>query len=100
MRALTFDVRSVASGAEALRELAAATERGAAIEMVLLDWQMPEMDGFEVARRIRADPRLAEKPLVFMITAFGREEMREQESASSRTRSWSSRSAAPPWWTP
>lgn len=33
-------------------------------EAVLLDLEMPEMDGFEVARRIRAMPRLAGLPLI------------------------------------
>ncbi len=75
---LTFQVRTAASGAQALVALADAEARGAPFELVLLDWQMPEMDGFEVARRIRSDERFARRPLVFMITAFGRQEMMEK----------------------
>lgn len=39
-------------------------------DLILLDVMMPEMDGFEVCRRIRQTPALAEVPIV-MITALG-----------------------------
>ncbi len=41
--------------------------------VVLLDVQMPGMDGFEVARRMRASPGGAEVPIIFL-TAIHREE--------------------------
>ncbi len=40
-------------------------------ELVLLDIAMPEMDGYEVARRLRAQPDLASTLLV-AVTGFGR----------------------------
>ncbi|MFN8412022.1 MAG: response regulator [Anaerolineales bacterium] len=38
-------------------------------DVILLDVMMPQMDGFEVCRRIRATPELAEVPII-MITAL------------------------------
>ena len=43
-----------------------ALTRAAQADIVLLDAVMPGMDGFEVARRLRADPRTAATPIVFM----------------------------------
>src|SRR5262245_6807735 len=57
------------SGMEALGQLAR-MEFG----LVLLDVQMPVMDGFETARRIRRDPKHRETPILF-ITALNQEPM-------------------------
>jgi adenylate cyclase len=63
-----YDVRSAATGEEAL-ELVASTP----IDVVLLDILMPGMDGYEVCRRLRADPETEFLPVV-MITASGDQE--------------------------
>ena len=60
-----YEVLRAASGAEAL-ELLEVTD----VDVVLLDVQMPEMDGCEVCRRIRREPRTEFLPVV-MITAGG-----------------------------
>lgn len=39
-------------------------------DVILLDVMMPEMDGFEVCKRIRATPHLAEIPII-LLTALG-----------------------------
>src|SRR6202012_3888184 len=48
-----FEVREAGSGTEALRLLATKPD------IVLLDINLPDVDGFEVCRRIKADPATA-----------------------------------------
>jgi len=57
---------SVAGGGEALVRLRAAVDYGAPYELAILDMEMPDMDGLELARRIRSDPLLAETRLVLL----------------------------------
>ena len=59
-----FDVTVAYSGAEAL----ALCER-AACDIVLLDVMMPELDGFEVCRRLKSNPLTHHIPVV-MVTAL------------------------------
>ena len=56
-----FRVRTARSGAEAL---AAAHER--VPDLVLLDVDMPEMNGYEICRRFRDDPDLRAVPILFL----------------------------------
>ena len=39
-------------------------------DLVLLDVMMPGMDGFEVCRRLRADPATAEVPVIFITSLY------------------------------
>jgi PAS domain S-box-containing protein len=48
---------------DALRERAGTKD---AIEIGLVDFQMPEMDGAALAREVKADPRIADVPLVLL----------------------------------
>ncbi|MBK0375285.1 response regulator transcription factor [Streptomyces sp. RB110-1] len=64
-----YGVETAATGEEALALLAG--ERGAAVELAVLDLMLPGMDGFEVCRRIRA--RTATLPII-MLTARGDDE--------------------------
>jgi DNA-binding response OmpR family regulator len=56
-----FDLRIATSGAQGL-SLAAAMPP----DLVLLDIMMPEMDGYEVCRRLKQDPKLQQIPVVFV----------------------------------
>lgn len=46
--------------------------KGPLPDLVLLDVMLPKIDGFEVLRRIRADPRTRSLPVV-MVTSFTRD---------------------------
>jgi len=58
------------NGAEALELLRAATEKGKAYDLVVLDMQMPGMDGIQLARAISADPAISPTRLV-LLTSIG-----------------------------
>src|ERR1700709_1409936 len=38
-------------------------------DLVVADIQLPEMDGYEYARRVRVDPALAQTPIMFYTAA-------------------------------
>jgi two-component system, cell cycle response regulator len=59
-----YVVSTATDGFEALAKIAAEKP-----DIVLLDVMMPELDGFEVCRRIKADPTMAEIPVI-MVTAL------------------------------
>jgi CheY-like chemotaxis protein len=62
---------TVADGGEsALRALALAREHGEPYRIVLLDFQMPGMDGFEVAERIKGQVELA-STTIMMLSSVG-----------------------------
>jgi len=70
----SYHVETASSGYEALQSLS----RGCAPEIVLLDLQMPGMDGIETGKRIRALPDTVHRPQLVMVTAYGREEVLKQ----------------------
>src|SRR5262249_26076837 len=70
-------VDAVASGREAI---AAIQQRDAAepYDIVFMDWRMPGMDGLQASRHIKGDETLKHQPAIVLVTAFGREEVREE----------------------
>lgn len=60
------------NGADALQKAAAF-----APDLILTDVMMPDMDGFEVCQHLRADPNLAEVPII-MVTALDDRDSRLQ----------------------
>ena len=65
---------SVECGAHALERLRRSAESGKPYDIVLLDWHMPEMDGIELARRIKQDPAIPEHRQVMLSSAAFDEE--------------------------
>lgn len=56
-----FDVRTAEGGIEALERVGEALP-----DLILLDIVMPDIDGFEVCRRLKADPLTASVPIIFI----------------------------------
>ncbi len=65
-----YETFAADSGAQAL-----ATAKQVRPSLILLDVMMPEMDGFEVCRQLRADPDLQSVPIIFL-TALSDDESR------------------------
>lgn len=61
-----FEVQLVSSGQAGLDAVDVAVESGNPPDAILLDVRMPEMDGFEVLRRLRMSPRTVVIPVIFL----------------------------------
>ena len=84
-RSMLFAATAVDSGTAALEEIRRAAAANDAYDIVLLDWQMPQMDGIEAAKRIR-EMQMKPMPKLVIITAYGREEViREAEAQGIET---------------
>ncbi len=85
------DIVTAGSGWEALKilDVGRATDEKPAVDVVLLDIVMPEMDGVEACARIRNDPRYADLP-----DHHG--DVARRHELACRTRSW----PAPPIMSP
>jgi PAS domain S-box-containing protein len=74
LESFTFEVTLAASGEEGLDEFERAVGNRP-FELVVMDWKLPGIDGFEASRRIKQTPKSSATPAVIMVTAYGREEM-------------------------
>jgi CheY-like chemotaxis protein len=73
-----YDVVTATSGDEALR---LALELGP--RLVLLDVDMPGLDGLEVARRLRADENLGRTPIIMLTANDAPEEIERGKAAGA-----------------
>ena len=77
LNAWSFRVSEAASGFEALKAVKEA-EKDCPVQLVLMDWKMPGMDGVETARKLKNDLGMDRPPAILMVTAHGRDEIRQQ----------------------
>lgn len=66
-----FDIAAESDGRKALERALSDTP-----DILILDVMLPELDGYEILRQLRADPRTERLP-VLMLTAKGQREDRE-----------------------
>jgi two-component system chemotaxis response regulator CheY len=45
------------------------------IEMLITDWNMPNMNGLELVKKVRSDPRFTELPIIMVTTEGGKAEV-------------------------
>ncbi len=70
-------VDAVSGGAEAVAAVKQEDAKSP-YDVVFMDWRMPDVDGLTATRLIKEDPAIRKQPAVVMVTAFGREEVREE----------------------
>ncbi|HEX2740132.1 MAG TPA: response regulator, partial [Rubrobacter sp.] len=68
---------AVENGWEALQALREAAKSDEPYDLAILDREMPNMDGMELATRIKADPSIASTRLIMLSSAAGRGESEE-----------------------
>jgi PAS domain S-box-containing protein len=67
----------VGSGTEAVAAVRQ-HDGGEPYDLVFMDWRMPGIDGLQAIQRIKDDGTIHKQPAMVMVTAFGREEVREE----------------------
>ncbi len=71
LRGKALACESAEGGVQALDVLRNAAERGEPFDLAILDLQMPDMDGLELARRIKAESPISSTRLI-LLTSLGR----------------------------
>jgi two-component system chemotaxis response regulator CheY len=64
LRSLGFEVTEAGDGLQALSSLKQMSE----VDLVLVDWNMPEMDGLSFVRAVRAEGHYAALPMMMVTT--------------------------------
>ena len=68
LKSLGIEAQKVLHGKEALKMIEEHHNQGLDYEVILLDWKLPEMNGIEIARRIRE--KYGALPHILMISAY------------------------------
>lgn len=72
-----------ASAGDAMKKIRAAEAQGAPYHLVLMDYQMPDINGLQATALIKHDKHLRNSPLVFLISSYHRDEIfNDHENAS------------------
>lgn len=78
---LGFDFHEAANGIDALALLRAAEHP---IDLILLDWNMPEMDGLTLLRELKGDPTLSSIPVTMVTTEIERHKVIHAVAAGAK----------------
>jgi signal transduction histidine kinase/DNA-binding response OmpR family regulator/HPt (histidine-containing phosphotransfer) domain-containing protein/tetratricopeptide (TPR) repeat protein len=78
LHARPLRVDAVYSAPEALHAIMQADQQLDPYAVVLIDWQMPQMDGLELMRKIIGNDRLRKQPALVLVSAFGLEQVHEE----------------------
>ena len=79
LRKRSFEVLQAKEGMEALEVLSA----NPLVNLILIDWNMPGMDGLELLRRIRQQPKFADAQILMVTTETGLRQMADALAAGA-----------------
>lgn len=79
MRKLAFEVHEAANGLEALEKLKEIDQP----DVLLVDWNMPEMNGIEFITAVRAQTQFAHVPIMMVTTETEMERMSQAFEAGA-----------------
>ena len=82
IRAWQWELDSVDSCAQAQERICALQAAGQSYDVVLADWQMPDMDGVATMQAIRKLLPTSAIPIVIMVSAFGRSKLMQAAGSS------------------
>ena len=71
-------VTGVISGSDAVAVLEQSAEYNRCFDLILIDWQMPNLNGIETVRLIQHNQKWLNIPAVIMASGFNREEVQEE----------------------
>ncbi|MFM9881585.1 MAG: response regulator [Burkholderiales bacterium] len=83
-QSLGWSIELADSGKRALEILQTRTAAGINYQVIFVDWQMPELDGWETCRRIRELSLIGEPPVIVMVTAHGQDMLAQRTASDQR----------------
>src|SRR5450759_163510 len=75
LESFALDVAVASNGQDALNAVRRANEEGRPFDLAILDWKMPQMDGIELAQKLRGMDDLRVRPKVLLISAYSQVEI-------------------------
>ncbi|MFZ6798365.1 response regulator [Undibacterium sp. Di24W] len=76
-----WDTESATNGQQALDIARAKLSEGKHFDAIIVDWQMPMMDGLVTIKRLRELLPKGKTPLVIMVSAFSRDRLLQEQAA-------------------
>jgi len=74
-----YEVIGVLTGGEALKKVASE-----AFDLILLDIMLPDIDGFEVCRRVLSDPNTSQIPIVILTAKKSPDDLERGKNCGAR----------------
>ncbi|WP_135228990.1 response regulator [Deinococcus fonticola] len=81
---LTYTLHAALDGADALQTLQDQLNAGTLPDYLLLDLNMPHLDGFEVLTRLQAAPALAVLPVIVLSTSGARHDRQRAQTLGAK----------------